>query len=208
MRNRKKWISVLATVIVVALIGVAGVMIAKRATHDQPIGNGGIPEDERIHVKVNKSFSSWEGITADSDFIVVASVGELKEVATVEQGDGWYFPITELTVLDSLKGNLPEGANIDLLQTRYVAEDPPVQEGETVLLFLKKFSGPQTDDPNTYVCNGLYGGHYKIQGERVVESYIRDGDPGNSMVKDGKLWGVEPKLSAVTSTVESLVAAD
>ncbi len=208
MRNRKKWLSVLATVIVVALIGVAGMMIANRATRNGPAVNDAIPAEERIHVVVNKSFSSWEGITADSDFIVVASVGELKEVATVDRADGWYFPITELTVLDSLKGNLPEGANIDLLQTRYVAEDPPVQEGETVLLFLKKFSGPQTDDPNTYVCNGLYNGHYKIQDQCVVASYIQAGEAGNAVFQDGKLWGVEPKLEAVKNTIESLVAAN
>ncbi len=198
MKKRMLVLCSVALLIVCAVV--AGVLLDdKDADSPQSEAAAASVNSDGIHVKRSDAFSSWEEITKDSPFIIVAEVGHRIDTAVVEGAEELKFPITELRVTDPIKGGMSIGDSIRLIQTADIAEDPLVSEGERVLLFLERFSGPQTDDPDAYVCNGLFDGHYIIKNNQVTESYAAPDSLGRVKMQDGKLWGVDPRLDAVIS---------
>ena len=151
-------------------------------------------EAQSIKVKLSKIYYSWGDITEDSQIIVIAKVDKLVHNVDLPDIEDLYFPISELTVIESLKGELETGAIFQLAQVAPIAEDPIVQEGQTLLLFLKHFTGPQTNDPNTYTCMGMYQGHYIIEGKHITPSYL---PPYNTVDTSLEIWGVEPRTDII-----------
>lgn len=202
--NKRMLIPCSVALLIVCAV-VAGVLLGDKSSSDpQSEATAASLNPDGIHVKRSEGFSSWEEIAQDSPFIIIAEVGLRIDTAVVDGAEGLRFPITELRVTNAIKGDISIGDSIRLIQTADIAEDPLVSEGECVLLFLERFSGPQTDDPDTYVCNGLFDGHYIIQDNRVMESYSAPDSLGRVKLQDGKLWGVDNRLDAVVAHVSGL----
>lgn len=135
-------VSLFAVVIVFAVVGIANwsniqKMIAPRSS-----------------VKISYYASNLEDLIKDSPLIVEAKVTDKNTDITYL---GVNFVTTKIDITKMLKGDISEH-EITLLQTD-CKEDPIVEKGSSVLLFLHKYDGPITT--NAYVCQGLYQGSIK-----------------------------------------------
>ncbi len=115
-------------------------------------------------VKISYYAKSIDDLIQDSPYIVIAKVSDKQSWYRYR---GVYFYNTQINVQKVLKGSIPSGKEITLMQT-YCEEDTIVEKGSTVLLFLDRYEGPATG--NAYVCQGAYQGQYKIDGKKILPS--------------------------------------
>lgn len=108
---------------------------------------------------------SLEQLISDSPLIIVGDVVEEKE--SIKE-DGIKYKVSKVNVDEILKGDiLLNSNNINLMQMD-IPQDPAVEKGERVLLFLKQYKGKNYYDG--YVCVGLGQGYYTIKNEKVEPS--------------------------------------
>ncbi len=133
------------------------------------------------HADMVDNYESIDDLIKDSPIIVIGTVnGENKEL---EYGHVT-FALTEFKVETAIRGAVPETINI--LQTR-MAEDPYIKNGDRMVLFLTKYTGPVAED--AYRMKGLYQGQYKVEGTKVIKD------------RDNKLAGSE-----VLESLDSLIS--
>lgn len=85
---------------------------------------------------------------------------------------------TKVKITKVLKGRFDD-ENIQILQI-VCDNDPRIEPGEEVVLFMNKYDGPICD--NCYICVGLYQGHYKIENNKIIPSRNID-SPINREIK-------------------------
>lgn len=73
------------------------------------------------------------------------------------------FALTEVEIDQIIRGT-DSLQTINILQTKS-SVDPYSERGKDVLLFLTEYDGPITD--NAYEINGLYHGHFQIEGNSI-----------------------------------------
>ena len=106
-----------------------------------------------------------EQLISDSPLIIVGDVVEEKEPI---KEDGVKYKVSKVNVVEILKGNiLLNSDNINLMQMD-IPQDPAVEKGERVLLFLEQYKGKSYYDG--YVCVGLGQGYYTIKNKKVEPS--------------------------------------
>lgn len=143
------------------------------------------------HVKVSYYAKNSSDLTKDSQAVVIAQVTDHQTQLTYQGVD---FVKTGVNVKKVLKGSDLAGKEITLLQT-VCAEDPTVEKGSTVLLFLDTYDGPVTE--NAYVCKGLYQGQYKVSGDTFAP--VESGNSG--LASDMKSLG---NLTSLTSQIQAM----
>jgi hypothetical protein len=107
------------------------------------------------------NYKSVDDLIKDSPAIVIGTVtsGNNK----FEYGD-IVFGLTEFQIESSLRGEI--SGTIHILQTK-MSEDPFIKNGDKLLLFLTRYTGPVAE--NAYRIKGLYLGQYKIIGEEIIK---------------------------------------
>lgn len=153
----KKFLFFTAIFTFVIAIGINGMTNKTNNTEYKPVTHG----------KIDFAAKNLDDLIANSDAIVEA-------VATSDNSSLQYlkanFVQTKLDVKKVFKGiEIIDGKQVTLLQTQMV-EDPIVNPGERVLLFLKRYEGPITSE-KAFISQGLYQGHYKIKGEDIEPSF-------------------------------------
>jgi hypothetical protein len=143
------------------------------------------------HVKVSYYAKDSSELIKDSPVIVVAQVSNHQTQITYQGVD---FVKTGVNVKQVLKGANLAGKEITLLQT-VCDEDPTVEKGSTVLLFLEAYDGPVTE--NAYVCKGLYQGQYKVSGDTFAP--VKSGN--SDLASDLKSLG---NLNSLTSQIQAM----
>lgn len=157
--------------------------------------------DNYIDAKRNEAFFSWMDLIKSSEQIVIGQVGEVVE-KNLPEGDWGYF-VTEITIKESIKSTFKPGDSICLFQTAYVRQDPLVQKGEEVLLFLTPYINPRLKNGNTFRCMGLFDGQYKIREGKVFDSFVAN---GSKKTVDNKIWGVDNRLDSIRAMLVKAVA--
>jgi hypothetical protein len=123
------------------------------------------------------NYSSIDDLIKDSPFIVSGTVDSNNEEFDYHDVT---FALTKFKIETIMRGEAPDRINI--LQTK-MAEDPFIKNGDKMILFLIKYSGPVTED--AYRMKGLYMGQYKIEGTKVIKN------PDNKLKGDEVLQNVE-----------------
>lgn len=159
------------------------------------------PVDNVGDAKRHETFFSWTDLIKSSEGIVIGWVGEVIEAST--PADDFGSVITEISIEETIKGTFKPGDSFRLFQTAYVRQDPLVQNGEEVLLFLTPYSSPQMQDGNTFRCMGLFDGHYKIREGKVFDSFVAN---GSKKTVDNKIWGVDNRLDSIRAMLVKAVA--
>lgn len=118
------------------------------------------------HLKVDYIPRTIMDLQDNSDLIVV---GTYIKVNKIIEDEGIKFYISELEINEIIQGKV-EKKNVQLLQT-YSYEDPLISNQNQVLLFLERYSGPLTNDKDTYVCKGLGYGQYAVTDNVVSAVY-------------------------------------
>jgi len=135
----------------------------------------------RGDVVLVENYASVDDLIKDSPIIVIGVVDNKTEDITYGEVD---FRLTQFKVETAVRGTVTDTINI--FQTK-IDQDPALQKGKRMILFLVKYEGPVTD--NAYRIKGLYMGQYKIEGTRVIKN------------KDNKLTGSE-----VLDSLDALIA--
>lgn len=104
-------------------------------------------------------------LISDSPLIIIGNVVEEKE--TIKE-DSVRYKVSNVKVVEILKGNILLSSDYISLMQMGIAQDPAVEKGEKVLLFLQKYQGKSYYDG--YVCVGLGQGYYTIKNKKVVPS--------------------------------------
>jgi len=133
-----------------------------------------------------ENYTSVDDLIKDSPIIVIGVVNNKAEEITYGEVD---FRLTQFNVETAVRGTVPESINI--FQTK-IYEDPALQSGKKMILFLGEYEGPVTED--AYRIRGLYQGQYKIEGTKVVKN------------EDNKLAGSEvlESLDALISRINTV----
>ena len=124
--------------------------------------------NELSHLKVGTYYDSIKMLVDDSPYIVEVEAGNIVE--TIDAGYNLIFMITEVYVIDVIKGDtINRGDTIRIFQTQSY-EDPILEKNTLKVLFLQDYSSDFATD--AYVCTGLYQGNYTIDSSgSVVNSY-------------------------------------
>jgi hypothetical protein len=133
-----------------------------------------------------ENYASVDDLIKDSPTIVIGVVDDKSE--EIKYGEVT-FRLTQFKVDTTVRGTTPDTINI--LQTK-ISQDPALQSGKKMILFLGKYIGPVTED--AYRIRGLYQGQYEIEGTRVVKN------------KNNKLAGNEvlESLDALISRINAI----
>jgi hypothetical protein len=108
---------------------------------------------------------SIEQLVEDSPMIIIGEVvGEKDSVKEKKIS----YKVSEVKVVEILKGNILLDSECVNVMQMDIAQDPAVNEGEKVLLFLEAYKGQEFNDG--YVCVGLSQGYYKIKSNKVEPS--------------------------------------
>jgi len=114
-------------------------------------------------LKLSSEFSTFDIILESSPIVIIGTVKSSNDEFVYDEME---FAITQVKVTDSVRGTDKKEKIINILQTKS-QEDPFLQKGDKVLLFLSEYEGPITE--NAYVINGLYQGHFKIKGDNIYK---------------------------------------
>jgi hypothetical protein len=166
------------------------------------IGVFNIPKFSNIitggaHVKISFGAKNLDDLIKNSPLIIVAHVTDSQ---TQYKYSGVDFVNVQLEVKNVLKGSDFSETKITLLQT-VCAEEPIVEKGSTVLLFLHKYIGPVTD--NAYVCVGMYQGQYKLDGDTIQPSKNDNVNLTNDVKTIGNLNSLKNKINLLASEPSS-----
>lgn len=128
-----------------------------------------------FHGKMSFYANSLEEVYEQSSIIIEATIGE--RINEVEFGPESYFIFTEAKVDTIIKGNgFNKWDRINIIQTKYLIEDPALEKGTEKILFLLKYDNKEyADNDDTYACVGGYQGVYDIN---------RDGTVSNSLNRE------------------------
>jgi len=127
------------------------------------------------------NYESIDDLIKDSPVIVIGTVASGND--EFEYGEVT-FALTKFKIGNTIRGEV--SGTINILQTK-LHEDPYIKNGDRMILFLVKYTGPVTDD--AYRLKGLYQGQYTIEGTKVIK------------YKDNKLTGDE-----VLANIDTLIA--
>lgn len=124
--------------------------------------NEAINDKKLFHAKMAFYANSLEEVCHQSPIIIEATVGN--NVGEVEFGPESYFTFTEVNVKHIIKGDgLANHDKINIIQTKYLIEDPVLEKGQKKILFLVKYDCKDyADNDYTYACVGGYQGIYNI----------------------------------------------
>lgn len=103
-----------------------------------------------------KLYDSLEEISADSDLVVVGTVGSQECVYDID--DVTAFVVAEVQIAEVIDGEAEEGAMIEVRQTATL-EESLLKDGETYLLYLVE-SGLDGDLADQYYVTGSTAGIY------------------------------------------------
>jgi|GEM_PF-2015417 hypothetical protein len=113
-------------------------------------------------LKMVDNYGSIDDLIKDSPVIVVGTVdSENNEFVWGEVP----FATTTFKIETCIRGDVT--GIITILQTKS-NEDPFLNNGNRMVLFLEKYDGPITED--AYVVKGLYQGQYTIKGTKIVKN--------------------------------------
>jgi hypothetical protein len=137
------------------------------------------------------NYKSMDDLIKDSPIIVIGTVDGGNEEVEYSRVT---FALTTFKVETAIRGTVP--GTINILQTK-MSEDPYINNGDRMLLFLVKYTGPVSD--NAYRMKGLYQGQYKIDGTKV----IRNGD--NKLTGSEILESLDSLISRINAVEYSPV---
>ena len=103
-----------------------------------------------------KLYDSLEEISADSDLVVVGTVGSQECVYDID--DVTAFVVAEVQIAEVIDGEAEEGATIEVRQMATL-EESLLEDGETYLLYLVE-SGLDGDLADQYYVTGSTAGIY------------------------------------------------
>jgi hypothetical protein len=133
------------------------------------------------HVSRVEDYKSIDDIIKDSPIIVCGVVASKnKDFMDGEMS----YALTEFRIETTIRGELPE--KIDIFQI-YAYEDPYLQEGSRMVLFLTPYSSRLAQ--GVYRLKGLFQGQYKIASDKVTKT------------NDNKITGYE-----IVSNIETLTS--
>ncbi|NLZ49620.1 MAG: hypothetical protein GX895_12755 [Clostridiales bacterium] len=104
-------------------------------------------------------------LISDSPLIIVGDVGEEKE--TIKE-DGVKYKVSQINVVEILKGDIMVNSDGIKLMQMDIPQDPAVEKGKRVLLFLKQYKSKNFQDG--YICVGLGQGCYVIENKKLKPS--------------------------------------
>ncbi|AQQ53097.1 hypothetical protein [Planococcus lenghuensis] len=159
----------------------AGLLFAAALTGCSEDGSEAVSEAEPIKssAEMVTSFESTEEMQTEADVIVE---GEVQAQEVVVHGD-LPFTISEIAVMEGFKGEFKAGDTIRVLETggTYQPEGKDgealpetdfalssagvMETGEQFFLFLRPFTGPQTE--GAFIPLGAYQGKFLIEGQEV-----------------------------------------
>jgi hypothetical protein len=154
------------------------------------------------HLSRVEGYNSIDELIKDSPVIVVGLVASKNNEFTY--GSEMTFALTEFKVETAVRGEIPDTVNI--LQT-YAYEDPYLVKGDRMILFIKHYTGPLTQ--NAYRLMGLFQGQYKIDGNEVIkdsQNIIADDEIkqtlGNieTLKSRANSLGYAPSITPISST--------
>jgi len=136
-------------------------------------------------LKLSQEFSTFDSLLKNSPIAITGTVTtNNKEFSYKEMT----FAITEVQVNEAIRG-ADSLQTINILQTKSL-EDPYLEKGKEVLLFLSEYEGPIAD--NVYVINGLYNGQFEIKDHMI-----------SSVSSENKLQLTSTKLEDVISKIKN-----
>jgi hypothetical protein len=112
--------------------------------------------------KMADNYTSVDDLIKDSPVIVVGTVDSTNSEFSWGEVP---FALTKFKIETAIRGTVP--ATINILQTKS-SDDPFLQKGNRMVLFLVKYTGPVTED--AYRMKGLYQGQYTIKGTKIVKN--------------------------------------
>lgn len=129
-----------------------------------------------FHAKMAFYANSLEEVYNQSPIIIEATVGN--NVGEVAFGPESYFTFTEVNVDNIIKGDgLVNYDKINIIQTKYLIEDPVLENGLKKILFLVKYDCKEyADNDYTYACVGGYQGIYNINKNGKISNSLKMND--------------------------------
>lgn len=129
-----------------------------------------------FHAKMSFYANSLDEVYDQSSIVIEATIED--QISEIEFGPGFYFTFTEAKVNDVIKGNgLNENDKINIIQTKYLVEDPILEKGSEKILFLIKYDNKEyADNDYTYACVGGYQGIYDISDDGTVTNSLKNED--------------------------------
>jgi hypothetical protein len=136
-------------------------------------------------------YGTLDELIRDAGAILVVDVGSGETIEYIDTP----FTLTEVKVARSIRGDLKAGDVITIIETGgYVKQAdgttfdyrfdgiPVLRFREKVLLFLKRFEGPQTDD--AYIPLGVFQGKFLIEGDRLQQQVPEGAGLAESVPED------------------------
>ncbi len=129
-----------------------------------------------FHAKMAFYVDSLEDVYDQSPIIIEATIKN--NVGEIEFGPESYFTFTEAKVDDILKGDgLSKNDTINIIQTKYLIEDPVLEEGSRKILFLTKYDAKEyANNDYTYACVGGYQGIYNMNEDDTISGSLTGDD--------------------------------
>jgi hypothetical protein len=132
-----------------------------------------------------EKYQSIDDLVKDTAVIVIGTVDGPNE--ELKYGENT-FALTKFKIENTVRGTISDTINI--FQTK-VSEDPFIKEGDRMILFLKRYSGPVTND--AYRLMGLYQGQYKVEGASVIKN------ENNKLTGDEVLENIDMLISRINT---------
>ena len=148
-------------------------------------------ENNGAELKITDNFLTYENLLEKSPIAITGTVMTDNEEFSYKEMS---FAMTEVKINQSIRG-ADSLQTISILQTKS-AEDPYLEKGKEVLLFLTKYDGPIVDK-DAYVINGLYNGQFKIEGDSIknvlsTEEYLMSSSKLDDIISDIKNTEFKP----------------
>lgn len=138
--------------------------------------NESVDTSKLFHAKMSFYANSLDEVYEQSSIVIEATIED--KTSEIEFGPGFYFTFTEAKVNDVIKGTgLSENDKINIIQTKYLIEDPILEKGSKKILFLIKYDNKEyADNDYTYACVGGYQGIYDISDDGTVTNSLKSED--------------------------------
>lgn len=121
--------------------------------------------EQSNHADLVEIFSDINELMENSPIVVEAIATEKSEKFSYEDVTFYKTQLKISHLYRDFGGELLNKEQITLLQND-IAEDPLVQQGQNLLLFLKKYEGPVIED--AYRLVGLVQGHFTIENGKII----------------------------------------
>lgn len=129
-----------------------------------------------FHAKMAFYAASLDELYNQSPIIVEATIKN--KAGEVAFGPESYFTFTEAKADDIIKGDgLSKDDTINIIQTKYLIEDPVLEDGSKKILFLTKYDAKEyANNDYTYACVGGYQGIYNINKDGTISASLTSED--------------------------------